>query len=188
MRVLTYESPDKTYHTIENISYETALKGLEIDNGWHEVIDASDQNKKVRVYFDIDSDIEVLSPILAVLNTIFGTATQDWAISDGSRDLTPTTRKISYHIVSKRFCIALKDLRSVAYALNDKFPAVDYTVLCISMQATHELLFFRLPNQHKNAVNKNGPPMTVIQGTLTDFFVSHIDGLIEFIPQLPLTI
>jgi len=188
MRVLTYESPDKTQHTIENISYETALKGLEVDNGWIEVIDAYDQNNAVRAYFDIDSDTEVLTPILAALNTIFGTSTQDWAISTGSRNLTPTVRKISYHILSKRFCITLKNLRSIAYALNDKFPALDYTGLCISMTATHELLFFRLPNQRKDAVNKRAPPMTVIQGNLSDFIVTHIDGLTEFTPQLPLSI
>jgi hypothetical protein len=195
VRILTFESPDKNHHIIETIPFNKAVKVIETDHGWIEVIDAYDQNNMVRPYFDIDfggpitqSETEVLNPILAALNTIFGTTTQDWAISNGSRDLTSTTRKISYHVVSKRHCITLQNLRTISYALNDKFPALDYTLLCISMQATHELLFFRLPNQHKNAVNKSGPPMTVIQGTLADFFVTEIDGLTTFIPQLPLTI
>jgi len=184
MRILTFESPDKKQQIIENIPYETAVKAIETDHGWIEVIDAHDQNIKVRAYFDIDSDTEVLTPILAELNTIFGTTIQDWAISNGSRDLTPTLKKISYHIISKRFCISLKNLRTLSYALNDKFPAVDYTLLCISMSATNELLFFRLPNQRKNALNKSGPPMTVIQGNLAEFIVTHIDGLTEFIPKV----
>ena len=188
MRILTFESPDKKHHIIENIPYETALKAIETDHGWIEVIDAYNQNNMVRAYFDIDSDTEVLAPILAALNIIFSTTDADWAISDGSRDLTPTTRKISYHIVSKRHCISLKNLRAITFAFNNKFSAVDYSLLCISMLATHELLFFRLPNQRKNAINKSGPPMSVIQGILADFIVTHIDGLTEFIPQLPLNI
>ena len=179
MHVLTYESPDKQQQTIEELSYEEVLLGLQEDHGWHEVINAYDQNNIVRVFFDIDSYDETddtLPSCLEELNSIFNCTSDDWAVSNGSRP-----GKISYHVVSKRFCITLKYLRQITSGLNNKLPCVDHTLLFISMEASNELLFFRLPNQHKHALNKLGTPMRVVQGELKDFIVtSSLEELEEF--------
>jgi len=178
MRVLTYESKDKQQQTIEELSYEEVLLGLQEDKGWVEVIDAYDQNTFVRAFFDIDSYKEIqepLIPILEELNRLFTCTSDDWAISDGSR-----SGKISYHVVSKRFSLTIKKLRQITYVLHEQFPIVDYSLLCISPMVNHDLLFFRLPNQSKHAIRKPGTPMRIVQGELGDFCVTHIDGLAQF--------
>jgi hypothetical protein len=179
MRILLFESSDKKMQIIEDISYEDLLVKLNDDHGWHEVIDACNQDNCIRVFFDIDSvgsAPNVLAPILKELNRIFKCENGDWAISDGSRE-----GKSSYHILSKKYYIKQRRLRAITFTLNQQFPTVDYSVLCISILAKHELLFFRLPNQHKGAVNKSGVPMKIIQGELKDFIVTHIEGLVEFL-------
>jgi hypothetical protein len=179
MRVLTFESVDKQQQTIEEVPYKDVLAGLHEDHSWVEVIDAYNQHNCVRAFFDIDSALtkDPLPNILTELNSIFSCGDEDWAISDGSRD-----GKISYHVLSKVYFITLKNLRSITFALHDKFPAIDKTVLCISSMTNHELLFLRLPNQSKSVMNKSGIPMKIMQGELEDFIVTYVDKLKEFTP------
>jgi hypothetical protein len=174
MRILTFESPDKKQQVIEEIAYDDLLLKLKEDHGLVEVIEAYDQNVKVRVYFDLDSTIEIpLTQVLDELTSIFNSS---WAISDGCRE-----GKYSYHIVSKDLCISLKNLRTITNKLTAKFPCVDYTLLCLSIPVTTELLFYRFPNQSKRTINKSGPPMRIIEGELKDFIVTWIEGLREFV-------
>ena len=177
MRVLTFESEDKQTYTIEDISTEDALVKLNEDHGWIEVIDAYSKHNRVRAYFDIDvyNTSDPLQQVLAEINKIFNCGDADWAICEGSRE-----GKISYHLLSTRFSITLKQLRDITIALHKKIPAVDYTLLCISATANHELLFFRLPNQSKSVLNKKGSPMRIVQGDLADFIVTNIRGLVEY--------
>ena len=177
MRVLTFESADKQTCTFKDISNEDALSMMKDDHGLVEVIDAYNQNNRVRAYFDIDAyNIpDPLEQVLAEINAVFKCNTTDWAICEGSRD-----NKISYHLLSTRFSITLKQLREITFALHKKIPAIDYTLLCISAVANHELLFFRLPNQSKHVLNKKGTPMRIVQGELADFIVMNIQGLVEY--------
>ena len=175
MRVLTFESPDKKQQTIEEFTYDDLLLKLKEDHGLVEVIEAYDQNVKVRVYFDLDSNTEIpLTQVLDELTSIF--KSDAWSISDGSRE-----GKYSYHIVSKDLCISLKNLRTITNKLSQKFPCVDYTLLCLSIPVTTELLFYRFPNQSKRTLNKSGPPMRIIEGELKDFIVTWTEGLREFV-------
>lgn len=191
MRVLTFESPDKKQQIIEEISYDDLLLKLKEDHGWHEVINGFNQNTQVRVYFDLDSHIltsnsrihlvpdtkdSTLRQVLEEISMIFKCSSDDWAISDGCRE-----DRISYHIMSKLYRISIKELRRITYNLHAKFPSIDYSVVCISMNSINDLLFFRLPNQHKGAVNKPAPPMKIIQGELKDFIVTWTEGLKECI-------
>jgi uncharacterized lipoprotein YajG len=48
------KAQNKKIQNILDIPYEDVLKGIEIDNNWHEVIDAYHSSSKVRLFFDID--------------------------------------------------------------------------------------------------------------------------------------
>lgn len=178
MKILLSESIDKKIRVIKEIPYETVMENLIHDNNWHEVIDAYDPNNKVRVYFDIDGyklEEDPLQKTLEELNTTFNCSNEDWAISCGSRD-----DKFSYHVVSKKYCIRLSVLRNITTHLHSKYKWIDCTLLFINMFAIDEYLFFRLPNQSKDSINKPAPPMKIIQGELKDFIITELEFIKEF--------
>jgi hypothetical protein len=174
MKVLVSESKDKQIQNIINIPYEEVLRGMETDNNWHEVIFGYDLNIKLRVFFDIDyyEKEDPLDLALKEINEIFKCNNDDWAISCGNRE-----DKFSYHILSKKYYMTLKNLRKLNNNLNYKNKFFDNSTFCISMMANNENLFFRFPNQSKNSINKSGQPMNVIQGELKDFFVTKTEEL-----------
>jgi len=177
MKILLSESVDKKIRVFKEIPYETVVENLIHDNNWIEVIDAYDPNNKVRIYFDIDGyrlEEDPLQKTLEELNTTFNCSNEDWAISCGNRK-----DKFSYHIVSKKYCIQLSDLRNITTRLHSKFKWIDHTLLFIDMFAIDEYLFFRLPNQSKNSINKSAPPMKVIQGELKDFIITGLEVIKE---------
>jgi len=178
MKILLSESVDKKKRIIEDIPYNIVLENLNKDNNWIEVIDAYNQHNKLRLFFDIDGyDLkeDPLKKALEELNSIFNCSNEDWAISCGNRE-----NKYSYHILSKKYCIELSKLRNITSNLNSKYKWFDHTLLFISMFAIDEYLFFRLPNQSKNSINKPAPPMKIIQENLKDFILNEIKDLILF--------
>ena len=143
MKILVSESVDKRTQNIQTISYESVLLGMKYDNKWVEVIDAFIPSKLVRMYFDIDGyDIDdPLEIALQELNTIFNCSNEDWAISCGNRG-----NKISYHILSKKYCISIENLRKITKKINKKYSFFDYLLLCISMLSDKEYLYCEDPS------------------------------------------
>jgi hypothetical protein len=179
MKILLSEAKNKLTREIIELSREEVLKGMVRDQGWVEVIEMYYPYTKVRLFFDVDASSKaehVLEKSLETLNRQFGTVDADWAVCCGTR---PT--KISYHILSRLYRITLEDLRTVTTKLKGKHSWFDDTLLYISLESNHELGFLRLPNQSKDSINKPAPPMTILQGDLSDFLVSDIHGL-EDIP------
>jgi hypothetical protein len=174
MKVLASESHDKQVQNILEIPYEDVLKGIENDQNWHEVIAAHDPKVSVRAYFDVDcaQKEDPLKIALEVLNSEFKCDDADWAVSSGSRP-----DKFSYHILSKKHCLPLQDLRRLTFKLNAEHAWFDVSAICISMTASHENLFLRFPNQSKDSINKPAPPMKILRGNLKDFFVTQVSGL-----------
>ena len=121
--------------------------------------------------------IDILGEVVNILNTIFNTTNDDWAICDGSRFLEKDF-KVSYHILSKKYKMSLNDLRKLVKQL-DK-PYIDTTAYWFSMFYGRDEGSLRLPNQSKKGINKIGVPMTIVQGTIGDFFVTDTSSLILF--------
>ena len=110
------------------------------------------------------------------LEIIFKTCNDDWAICCGSRD-----SKISYHIMSKKYKMSLNDIRILANKI-DK-PYIDTTAYWFSMNYSYDEGSLRLPNQSKHSINKEGTPMKILQGDISDFFVTETDTLKLYIPK-----
>ena len=176
MKILLSEAKNKLTREIIELSREEVLEGMVKDQGWVEVFEMYYPSSTVRLFFDLDSTAtaqeNILDLSLKAINAQFGTVDADWAICCGSRK-----KKISYHILSKRYKITLDALRKVAAKLKRQHAWFDDTLLYISLESNHELGFLRLPNQSKDSINKPAPPMTILQGDLADFLVSDIDYL-----------
>jgi len=182
MRILVSESSDKETRKIIDIPKQHLLHLLKIDNGYHEVINMIDPNVMLRVYFDIEEYhkgdfVDILSEALNVFNKIFNTTNGDWAISDGSRFLEKDF-KTSYHILSKKYKMSLTDLRRLTMQLNKSY--IDTTAYWFSIYYDRDEGSLRLPNQSKKGINKEGAPMTIMQGEIADFFVTDVTGLEPF--------
>jgi hypothetical protein len=179
MRILVHESTDKTQRKILEIPKEHLLHLLKIDNGYFEVIPMEDPSAYLRVYFDIETyeNIDVLGEALDVLNSIFKTTNENWAISNGSRNVEKDY-KISYHILSKKYKMSLNDLRLLVKSLNKSY--IDYTAYWFIIDYKCDEGAFRLPNQSKMGINKIGTPMTIVQGEIADFFVTDVCNLEVF--------
>lgn len=177
MRILFSET-NRLTQDIRDIEYPDALKRIETDNKLFELIELYNQNAFIRVYFDIDcyQTENPLENVLEIINNHFQTSNEDWAICDGSRE-----GKWSYHILSRKYKITIRKLRHILMKCNKMNPSFDYSCICISMQSIDENTFLRFPNQSKDSIQgKYGPPMKVIQGNLSDFFVTQTENLEEW--------
>ena len=176
MKTLLSEAKNKLTREIIELSREEVLEGMVKDQGWVEVFEMYYPSSTVRLFFDVDSTAtaqeNILELSLKAINATFGTTDADWAICCGTRE-----KKVSYHILSKRYKITLDALRKVSAKLKREHSWFDDTLLYISLESNHELGFLRLPNQSKDSINKPAPPMTILQGGLADFLVSDIDRL-----------
>jgi len=175
MRVLVKESLDKQTREILEISKFDLLEKLNYDHGYHEVINGFDHNKQIRVYFDIDDIQDNLQDLLKRLCEYFSCEKSDWAISCGSRE-----KKVSYHILSRKFSTSIKNLRRIHSILGKEFLGVDTTCLYFSMTDEDESMYLRFPNQSKNGVNKPAPPMKILQGEMEDFLITEFTNLTTF--------
>jgi len=183
MKILVSESSDKENRNVIDIPKNHLTHLLKIDNGYHEVINMIDPNVMLRVYFDIEEYhkgdfIDILSEVLELLNGIFNTTNDDWAICDGSR-FTEKDFKTSYHILSKKYKMSLNDLRKLTTTLDKSY--IDTSAYWFSIHYGKDEGSLRLPNQSKNGINKDGAPMTIVQGNISDFFVTDTEGLTQFI-------
>ena len=181
MRVLVSETPDKSAREILDIPKEELLILLNSDYCLHEVIPMFDNTLPLRVYFDIDSykgdAKEILETTLVVLNKVFRTTDDCWAICDGSR-----VGKVSYHIVSKKYKMSLAAQRKlVDKTLIKSVPYIDSSAYWFTMNNPKDEGYLRLPNQSKDTINKEGPPLRILQGEIPDFFITDIENLEEFI-------
>ena len=175
MNVLIFESINKVERKIINIPFSEIEKLLETDNGLIEVINMTDPFRVVRIYFDIDQpDIsdDPLERVIAIICDVFKCDTSSWAIATANRET-----KLSYHIVSKTSSIRIVDLRRITLELEREFPVFDSKILFFGIDDPYESGYFRLPNQSKHVINKNGTPFHVIQGVLSDFFVTNVSEL-----------
>lgn len=174
MKILVSETLDKSKREFIDLSYEEVLAGIEKDNGWHEVIDMFDANYEVRMYFDIDAiNIDkdlVLRQTLDKLNRRLGCGDSDWAICDGSVD-----KKVSYHILSRKYKCTIADLRHFFASLGLGW--IDSTVYWYERNEPYDQAYFRFPNQSKASINKMGSPLRILQGDLCDFFIGLVDDL-----------
>lgn len=176
MRVLVKESLDKQTREILNISKDELLEKLKSDYGYHEVITGFDHNTIIRVYFDIDDIKDVLEDLIKRLCEYFSCEKHDWAISCGSRE-----GKVSYHILSRKYSISIKNLRNIQKELGKEFRGIDTTCLYFSMIDASECVYLRFPNQSKDGVNKPAPPMKIIQGEMEDFLITEFTNLTPFV-------
>ena len=172
MKILTEETKDKIERKYLDIPKNHLIKLLELDYGYHEVIPMEDPKILLRIYFDIEdySNLDMLNEILTILNNIFQTTNDDWSISCGTR-----ANKISYHIMSKKYKMSLNDLRKLTYKINK--PYIDSSAYWFSMDYSYDEGSLRLPNQSKHSINKEGTPMKILQGDISDFFVTETIGL-----------
>jgi len=179
MRILVAETADKQTKTIVEMDRARLLEELQQDHGWHEVIPMYDSNKPLRVYFDIDAydkDPEaVLGETLTDLNAVFHTTKEDWAIASCHRD-----KKVSFHLLSRRYKCSLRRLRDQAIALQKGISWIDLSAYWFSPSDRAEEGSLRLPNQSKGAIHKEGPPFLIEQGDLSDFLVTDVAGLATF--------
>ena len=176
MKVLTYESLDKKTRTIKNISPEVLEIELQEDNGLVEVIPMTDPKRLVRIYFDIDIYDTKIDPIEKIMNIIceyFNCPTEDWAIGTCHRE-----SKLSYHIISRKYCVSIQTLRDITGRFHKIVPAFDTRHLYFGIQDELECGYYRLPNQSKKALNKEGPPVKIESGYIRDFFITYTDGLV----------
>lgn len=178
MRILIAETPDKKVKSILEIDREVLLTELQQDHGWHEVIPMYDSNAPIRVFFDIDAfnkePSALLEETLKVLHSFFHTMNEDWAIASCHRE-----KKVSFHIVSRRYKCSLKQLRDIAMSLHGQAPWIDESAYWFSPEDRTEEGSLRLPNQSKGAIHKEGPPLVVEQGELAEFIVTDLTGLVD---------
>jgi hypothetical protein len=146
---------------------------LQEDRGWHECINMHDPSIMLRVFFDIDcrnstySSEFVRRTCIDILCQEFQCGEDDWAIASCNRENT-----ISYHILSRIYKISLEDLRKLTFKLHDICPYFDHSILFFDLTETFEYGFCRLPNQSKHNIGKPGPPFSIEQGVIKDFFIT----------------
>lgn len=172
MKILIYESLDKKKRIIANIEPNILEKLLDRDFGLIEVIPMVNPNTNVRIYFDIDQydvSFDPLNDILYEINRIFNCTNDEWAIASCIRET-----KLSYHIVSKTNKIMIKDLRIITKRLSETYNCIDTKHLYYSILDDTECGYFRLPNQTKRVINKKSPPLIIISGCISDFFITNI--------------
>ena len=176
MKILISETEDKIQRTIIDIPKEHLVKLLLTDHGYHEVIPMEDPSIPLRIYFDIEeySNKDMLDEFLCILNTMFQTTNEQWAVSSGSRKID-TQYKISYHILSKKYKMSLSNLRKLAEKIHK--PYIDTTAYWFSINYSYDEGSLRLPNQSKNSRHKEGNPMKILQGEISDFFVTDTKDL-----------
>jgi len=181
MQILVKESKDKKEQHIITLPYETVLEQIHKDHGWFEVIPMTDPLIRIRLFFDIDEHT-VKTPILPrILEELRKRFDCDWAISCGTREGIQ-----SYHIYSTKYYCTLRTLRIITRELYAIYPCFDIRVLYFSLQnGEKEQSYLRFPNQSKDSIHKPAPPMNLIQGSLQDCFVTHIDGLQLYTPPSP---
>ena len=172
MKILVKESIDKKTREILDISKTELLEKLKINHGYIEIINGFDDSALIRIFFDYDYDIEMLDDLIVKLCEYFSCEKSDWAISCGSRE-----DKVSYHIFSRKFCTSIRNLRNIYKELQPKFKCIDTVVMYFSIEDEDESMYLRLPNQSKDAINKDAPPMKIIQGQMEDFLVTDITNL-----------
>jgi hypothetical protein len=185
IRVLARESPDKKTQEIYEIAPAELAELIKEDYGFHEIIPMIEHTTLVRLFFDVDVDlsnapisdpIAVLDTILTLLNAHFGVTDDDWAIAVCNRN-----QKASYHIIARHLSICLTDLRRIVKAIN--CPYLDESVYYFPLWNHHDEGSLRLPNQSKGGINKEGPPLMVVQGDLSDFFVTQTAGCHLWTPE-----
>jgi len=129
-------------------------------------------NDELRIFFDIDADIDdtelVKTTIVNILRTIGG----EWAICSSHRK-----NKTSFHFYSKDYKTTLFKLRDLTKKLAKESSWFDVTILYFNIMDAMEHGYCRLPNQSKNAVNKTAPPLILEEGTLADCLITDIEGL-----------
>lgn len=175
MKILTYESKNQQERTVVEMTESELEKELEHDKGLIEVIPMRDHKILVRVFFDIDQPNVSEDPfekVMEIINKKTGCHKEDWAISKCHR-----INKLSYHIVSKTHCTSVKELRVLTKKCAREYSVFDYRGLYFGIQDEMECGYFRLPNQSKKSINKDGPPMEIITGNVRDFFVTRTQGL-----------
>jgi hypothetical protein len=178
MKVLIYESVDKKTRTIKNISPEVLETELQEDNGLVEVIPMTDPNTYIRIHFDIDIYNINVDPIESIIEKIcdyFNCTKLDWAIGTSHR-----SDKYSYHVVSRKFCMSIQSLRTVTKMFHTFFSEIDTRHLYFGIQDELECGYYRLPNQSKRVLNKQGPPIKIEYGHIRDFFVTDTTGLVSW--------
>lgn len=172
MYVCTCIRDVKTQIVLENpeIDLQQDLKALE-------VIPTSGS---IRVFFDIDKKeklpkdpYEFLIHVLRILNQRFNTHDDDWAIASCHRH-----GKISYHIMSRKYSIPIKNYYKVATELAKEIPEIDISFI----KFTLPLFYMRLPNQTKDCRDK-AAPLQIEAGMLRDFFITDLTGLTEWTPN-----
>jgi len=173
MIILVKETAARKVRTLLDFSKEDLLERIKDDNGYHEGICCRNPNTIIRVFFDYDWDKEGLEDLMERLCREMQCEKTDWAISCGTRE-----GKVSYHILSKKFCMSINNLQAFQRRLYKDHKCIDFTVLQVSITDETECAFLRLPNQSKDGVNKSAPPMRILQGELSDFLVTDIEGLI----------
>ena len=175
MRVLVYENTNKTRRIIKDLPIDDVVKELESDNGLIEAISTHDSRILVRLFFDIDEydmSNDPLNEALRILCVYFGCSKEDWAIATANRP-----DKYSYHIVSKTSCSTLRNLRDVTKELNLISNVFDVRMLYCSINDTDECIYFRLPNQSKQIINKVSPPLHILYGRISDFIITDVGKL-----------
>jgi formyltetrahydrofolate hydrolase len=175
MYILTHESTDKKHRQIENITPNDLELLLEQDRGYIEVIPMRDPSIYVRIYFDVDQyDIQEdkISEVMRDISTEFRCGELDWAIASSNRP-----DKISYHITSTKYCIKLSLLRTITKKLASIHSCIDTRPLYFGIADEYECGYFRLPNQSKTAIHKIAPPLNILRGSISDFFVTNVSGL-----------
>jgi hypothetical protein len=174
MRILTSETIDKSSRTFIELPIDKVIEGLEEDNGWIEVIDMFDPDSEVRIYFDIDTckhDKDfVKRSTLDALNMRLSTVDSDWAVCQGHRE-----ERVSYHILSRKYKLSLRDLREFCILLD--LPWVDKSVYWYDWREPTDVNYFRLPNQSKKAINKEGGPLLIEEGLYEDFLICYTEKL-----------
>jgi hypothetical protein len=176
MKILYGESEDKLQRNMCYIPKEKLIIMLKTDHGFHEVINMFDPSILLRIYFDIEGynvdSKKVLDESLDILNNYFKTNSDCWAIAECNRE-----EKTSYHILSKKYKISLSNLRLLGNDLEKKLSYIDTSAYWFSMGYSADEGSLRLPNQSKKSINKDGPPLKILQGELEDFFVCTFDNL-----------
>ena len=180
MRILYGETNNKSIRSFLSLTKEEVLRRIEADHGYHEVIPMIDNNVLLRVYIDTDlygTDPQaVLEDSLQALNAYFKTTDSDWAICSCNRP-DGDQYKISYHIISKVYCMKLEDMRKAGSQLKARGLHMDESVYWFDLNDHEDNAYLRLPNQTKHSINKPAPPLIILQGELSDFLVTDVSGL-----------
>jgi len=182
MLVLVSETIDKSTRNYIDVEPDFLLKIIENDYGLHEVIPMHDFNIYVRLFFDIDIELfkpgeyinlnDLIYTIMDILNNYYNTSYDDWTFTSATNE-----KKISYHIYSNKYCTKLNKLKNDVDKMNN--PYFDKEVYNFSINFCKDEGSFRLPNQSKKSINKEGGIHKIIKGELKNCLVTQINGLIK---------